>query len=61
MTMESLKARVARIVEEDWRGKAERLLEDRKSTGNGEVSTLSFLHNSNDLIDGWTFTIPKVI
>jgi hypothetical protein len=51
MTMEALKARVARIVEEDWKGKAERLLEDRKSTGKGEVSVLLFLHSANDLID----------
>jgi hypothetical protein len=39
MTMDALKVRVRDIVEDDWRGQAKRLLEDRKTTGKGDVSS----------------------
>ena len=39
MTMSALKIRVRNIVEDDWRGKAERLLDIRKTAGKGDVST----------------------
>lgn len=42
MTMEALKVRVGRIVEDDWRGKAGRLLEERISTGKGDVSVICY-------------------
>lgn len=41
MTMDALKARVHAIVESDWRGKAEHLLEIRKATGKGDVSVVT--------------------
>jgi hypothetical protein len=41
MTMEALKHRVGKLVEGNWKEKAERLLEERKATGKGAVSLLS--------------------
>ena len=38
MAMEALKYRLGKIIEDDWRGKAERVLEERKASKSGQVS-----------------------
>lgn len=43
MTMESLKVRVGRIVERDWKALGQALLEDRKASGKGDVRVFSLV------------------
>lgn len=44
MTMEALKFRLGQIVEKDWKGHAEALLDNRKTNGEKVSVTRPFTH-----------------
>ncbi|KAJ7596312.1 hypothetical protein C8J56DRAFT_774392 [Mycena floridula] len=42
MTMDNLKSRVVDIIERDWKGKAQTLLLERQTSGQGQVGSLNY-------------------